>query len=138
MNGYLGTSGDLSWLYKQYTVSDFINKKGSDRTCRRFFRNPSSDRCPSVYAQLPGNLTLEQIQHCAPDFNGDAQRCLTNAVLSAGHCTQEHQSCVGTGASMCWLSRCLAFPNAGLATCGILGDTPGLASAAVTTRLQFG
>jgi hypothetical protein len=85
MNGYSGMSGDLSWLYKQYTVSNFVNKKGNNQTCHRFFRNPSCDRCPSVYAQLPGNLTFEQIQHCAPDFSGEAQRsCLTNLVFSAG------------------------------------------------------
>jgi Acetyltransferase (GNAT) domain len=52
LNGYLGNSKGLSWLYKQFTVQDFLYKKGDDPTFQRFFSNPNSNRARTFTRKL--------------------------------------------------------------------------------------
>ena len=70
--GYLAESPDLKWLQKIFKGSSAILKHTKLSINERFFYNPYStnwlaDNNLFVYAHLPGDLSLNQIDHCTPN-----------------------------------------------------------------------
>ncbi|MCX8473417.1 MAG: hypothetical protein ORN85_07190, partial [Sediminibacterium sp.] len=53
LKDYLGPTTDLHWVEKTFTIKDFKYKKSTAPVKQRFFTNPKSKDCPSVYAQFP-------------------------------------------------------------------------------------
>ena len=80
----------------------FENK--NDPVNTRFLTNPNPNENdkPSVYACLPGEVSLNDIEHCAPNNNSDAALVLKNIVFYGGKFLETED------ASVCWLSRCSA------------------------------
>jgi hypothetical protein len=66
LHNYFGNSNDLSWLGAAFGSTSFFKNK-NDPVNTRFFTNPNATEndVPSVYARLPGKLSLNDIEHCA-------------------------------------------------------------------------
>jgi hypothetical protein len=71
LKSYLAESHghDLQWLHKRVLPDDF--NKNFGKVYQRFYTNPHSTDCPSVYATLPGGLRVSEAEHCAPDLFDD-------------------------------------------------------------------
>lgn len=81
---YTGKSfaGELKWLVKVFDESvDIPSEEEKSTVMIRNITNPYStdwSTDPSVYAHLPGDLTVKQLANCCPDFG----HVLDHAVFS--------------------------------------------------------
>ena len=81
LRDYLVHTAGLTWLHKEAEASDFF-KSVVERIKHRFYRNPDSNDCPSVYAILPGKLTLHELDNCAPDGGTYSSKLLLDNVFT--------------------------------------------------------
>ena len=81
LNGYLGNSIDLLWLYKQFIVSNFIHKKGDDPTFQRFFSISEihcerfMEACNPVMTYITDNEDLFQKPYIGILAQNDKDHC---------------------------------------------------------------
>ena len=77
LHNYLGDSKDLTWLLGTFGSTSFFEHKNEPVNTRLFSNpNPIENDWHSVYARLPGKLSLNDIEHCAPDIKSGAAAVL--------------------------------------------------------------
>ena len=113
---YFEGSPDLRWYSKQLKAADsmFNTKKASSTVNHRFFTDPNWFGSPTVYAHLPGDLSLQELEHCAPNFRFDASLKLKNSVFYPTREAVGEQSFGGTTVHMSWTTRCYSKRREGI------------------------
>ena len=113
---YLGSSTDLKWVKKRFTIMDFKRKINEPAVKQRFLCNPNpecNDDCPSVYARFPGNLSIHQLEHCIPNYHILAPLHLTDSIFYPEDMILKKVCAVGTNPRLFWIDRCLTLRNDG-------------------------
>ena len=82
LKNYLIDTAGLTWLQKSVAAGDFFQNIMTGRTKQRLFSNLDWFACPSVNATLPGNLTLHQVNNCAPNVGTVSSRSLWDDVFT--------------------------------------------------------
>ena len=128
LSEYLAPSKDLVWVWKQFTKEDLnkILEKNDDGTIKplnkRLITNPTSNDSPSVYAILPGNMTIAEAEHCHPSYESKCST-LADRLWYPPHADDElgNETLTGTTVALNWITRCFTPREEGFLDSQYLG-----------------
>ena len=107
---------ELQWMQKKYVAKDskYVLKKNSKKVKTRFFPDPNWMDSPSTYAYLPGTLGIQQLNHCAPDFEHSGASKLKHSVFYHTESGEKQKIHGCDVVHLSWSTRCLTKKGEGI------------------------